>query len=373
MTLPRWFPVALFALALGLALLRAPQPAAPAFVVTLPPAAVSALPAAFATDALPVAAASAHAATLAELPDGRLAAAWFAGSREGAADVAVWFSLHDGHGWSAPRAIATRTGTATDTLAAVRKIGNPVLYAAGDRLHLWYVSAALGGWAGSSVNHAASGDGGAMWSAAEKLVTSPFLNVSTLVRTPPLPLVDGGLGLPVYHEFIAKHGEWLRLDGAGRILAKERLALPRPGLQPAVAALDDRHALALLRDAGPGDGHILAAATDDGGASWQALPALPVRNPNASIALLRLASGKLLLAANPGDGRNVLQLFLSADEGETWQAGKKIEDQPGSSAEFSYPALLQGRDGRIHLAYTWQRQGIRHAVFSEAWLTGAGP
>ncbi|MBK8889539.1 MAG: exo-alpha-sialidase [Dechloromonas sp.] len=57
---------------------------------------------------LPVAAPSAHAATLAELPDGRIAAAWFAGTREGAADVAVWFSTLNRGTWSTPRQIATR-------------------------------------------------------------------------------------------------------------------------------------------------------------------------------------------------------------------------------------------------------------------------
>ena len=45
----------------------------------------------------------------------------------------------------------------------------------------------------------------------------------------------------------------------------------------------------------------------------------------------------------------------------------------GAGAEFSYPALLQARDGRIHLAYTWRRQGIKHAVFNEAWLDGGTP
>lgn len=371
MTLPSWFPPALFALALGLALGRAPQPAAPAFVPAPAPVA-SALPATFTSELLPSAAASAHAATLAELPDGRLAAAWFAGSREGAADVAVWLSLGGTRGWSPPRPIASRASTASATLAGVRKLGNPVLYAQGNTLHLWYVSAALGGWAGSSLNHAVSGDGGNTWSPATKLVTSPFLNISTLVRTPPQPLADGGLGLPVYHEFVAKHGEWLRLAADGRILGKTRLDLARPALQPTVAVLDDHRALALLRDAGPGEGHILAAATEDGGATWRAAQALPVRNPNASIALLRLASGKLLLAANPGNDRNVLQLFVSGDEGRSWQASRIVDSSADRAAEFSYPALLQGRDGRIHLAYTWQRQGIRHAVFSEAWLNGAG-
>lgn len=369
MSLPRLFAPGFFAAACAAALLRMP-PAGEASFVAPPAPAVSPLPAEFAADLLPAAAASAHAATLAELPDGRLAAAWFAGSREGAADVAVWFAIRDAAGWRTPHPVATRAATARATLAHVRKIGNPVLYALGDKLHLWFVSAAVGGWAGSSLNHSISSDGGTSWSPAAKLVTSPFLNISTLVRTPPLPLADGGLGLPVYHEFIGKHGEWLRLTADGRIAAKARLPQPRPALQPAVVALDRRRAVALLRDAGPGEGHVLAAASDDGGTSWRALPPLPMGNPNSSLAALRLPSGRLLLAGNPAGGRRALQLHVSADEGRSWRLAREVERADDKDAEFSYPALLLARDGRVHLAWTWRRQGIKHAVFSEAWLDG---
>ena len=370
--LPSWVAPLFFGVSLGLALWRAPWAPPPAFVPP-PPAATPSQPAFFHADSLPVAAPSAHAATLAQLADGRLAAAWFAGSRDGAGDVAVWFATLDAKGWSEPQAIATRESTAGSTLAYVRKLGNPVLYREGNRLHLWYVSAAVGGWAGSSINHALSEDGGLTWSPARKLVTSPFLNISTLVRTPPLPLADGGLGLPVYHEFMAKHGEWLRLGPDGRILGKERLVQPRPALQPAVAALDGQRAVALLRDAGPGPGHVQVATSADGGRTWPAGEALPLPNPNASVALLRLASGRLLLAGNPASGREALLLWLSADEGKTWRQARVVESAPDGGAEFSYPALLLDRDGRIHLAYTWRRQGIKHAVFSEAWLDGGTP
>jgi predicted neuraminidase len=365
-------PAALFfALALAAAVWRAPMPAAPAFA---PPttATTSALPPEFALERLPVVAPFAHSASLAELPDGRLAVAWYAGAHEAAGDVAIWFSTRDGTGWSAPRIVATRATTAVATRAYVGILGNPVLYAESERLHLWYVSVGFGGWSGSSINHSVSRDGGDSWSPAEKLVTSPFLNLSTLVRAPPQPLADGGLGLPVYHEFIADRAEWLRLSADGRILGKVRMPSQRPGLQPAVAALDDRRALALLRDGGIGDGRVMVDASEDGGVSWRASPSLPIANPNASVALLRLASGRLLLAANPltGGARYELALFLSDDEGATWTLARVVENDPERKAAYAYPSLLQTRDGRIHLAYSWRYQAIAHAVFSEAWLKG---
>ncbi|WP_371323397.1 sialidase family protein [Dechloromonas sp. ZY10] len=375
-----WLAAAGFIGALAAAFWRIPAAPAPAFAArahTLPATAAVSLPAFFASAMLPQAAASAHAATLTFLPDGRLAAAWFAGSREGAADVTIWLSRLDKNGWSKPQALANRESTAGALFTNIRKLGNPVLFTDGARVHLWFVSVALGGWAGSSLNHIFSDDSGETWSKPSKLVTSPFLNISTLVRTPPLPLADGGYGLPAYHEFVAKHGEWLRLDRDGRVIDKTRMAHPVRSLQPAVVALDEKRALALLRDAGPGPGRIRVASTGDAGLTWETGGAngddLPLPNPNASVAMLRLASGRLLLAGNGDDGRTHLHLWLSADEGKTWTLARTAESAPDGGAEFSYPALLLGPDGRIHLAYTWRRQGIKHAIFSEAWLDGGQP
>ena len=339
---------------------------------------------------LPSAAPSVHAPALAELPDGRIAAAWFAGSREGAGDVEIVLSHYDPKTdvWSAPHPIATREQTLQDTQRSVRKLGNPVLWTQGNTLSLAYVSAGFGGWAGSSINLSQSIDGGQHWNPARKLVTSPFFNLSTLVRTPPLPLADGSVGLPVYHELFTKQGEWLRLSPQGDVLDKTRMPLPAPSLQPAVATLDSTHALALLRDASPEDGKIQVATTASAGQHWQAGPPLPLGNPNASIALLRLDDGPLLLAANPGSGRDILELWLGDATGQHWEK-RRIVDAPGQTAppaglpvstdlsdalkasqEASYPALLQTRDGRIHLAYTWHRQQIRHLSFDRAWLGG---
>lgn len=326
----------------------------------------------FASERLPDAAASAHAATVAELPDGRLAAAWFAGSREGAADVAIYYAtaLRNVRGerlWSLPRAIVTRHSLESDVQRMTRKVGNPILFVDGETLRLFVVSVGLGGWAGSSLNVRSSSDWGEHWSPAKKLVTSPFFNISTLARMPPLKLADGGLALPIYHEFLSKHGEWLRLDQTQRIVDKVRLPQSRAALQPAAVAFDGQHSIALLRDAGPDQGHVLVAESHDAGQHWQAGKALPIRNPNASVALIRLHSGRLLLACNPGDGRNKLSLWLSEDEGKQWRETRILE-QSNDSGEYSYPTLLQGQDGLIHIVYTWWRQGIKHAAFNESWL-----
>jgi predicted neuraminidase len=49
---------------------------------------------------------------------------------------------------------------------------------------------------------------------------------------------------------------------------------------------------------------------------------------------------------------------ISAD-GRKWQAAEVLENQPG---EYSYPAVIQSRDGRVHITYTWKRQRVKHVV-----------
>ena len=36
-----------------------------------------------------------------------------------------------------------------------------------------------------------------------------------------------------------------------------------------------------------------------------------------------------------------------------------LEAEPG---EFSYPAIIQASDGKVHVTYTWKRKKIAHAV-----------
>jgi len=371
-TLPRQLSAVLFILALSAAFWRAPTPAAPAFVPP-PTATPSTLAATYTSEMLPRAAEWAQAASLIQLPDGRLAAAWLAGSESGAEDNGIWFSTLGKDGWRKPLPIANRESTAGGTFAHIRRVGNPVLYSEGSWLHLWYVSMGIGGEATSTLNHSFSTDGGQSWMKPSRLQTSPFANISTLASAPPLPLADGGLGLPIHHEFIATQGEWLRLSPTGKILDKVRLKHDLPTLQPSVVALDEQRAIAVLRDAGPEPGQVQLASTSNGGLLWQASEALPVANPNSPVALLRLRSGRLLLAGNPASGRGTLSLWLSPDEGKTWQPGRTVETAADGGADFSHPNLLLGRDGRVHLAYAWRSQGIKHATFSEAWLDGGQP
>ena len=70
----------------------------------------------------------------------------------------------------------------------------------------------------------------------------------------------------------------------------------------------------------------------------------------------------------------MLNLALSTD-GRQWRKAGILEQEEG--AEFSYPAMIQASDGRVHMTWTWKRQRIKHAVVDPAriepgeWLSQA--
>ena len=90
--------------------------------------------------------------------------------------------------------------------------------------------------------------------------------------------------------------------------------------------------------------------------------------PNSSTGTdaVTLRDGRHLLVYNhTAKGRGVLNVAVSTD-GRAWNAALVLEDTDG--AEFSYPAVIQTRDGRVHITYTWKRERIRHVVLDPALL-----
>ena len=341
------------------------------FAIVPPAVATSTPDAALRTIDLPTPTPSAHASSIAVMADGSLRIAWFGGAKEGASDVGTWIaevpSGANAAAWHwqvlTPKSLAALTGR------VIRTLGNPVLWRAPDgRLHLYVVSVSYGGWSGSAINSLTLDKTGRTVTSARRLILSPLFNFSTLVRAQPVPMADGSVGLPAYHEFITKSGLWVVLGESGDV--RRATPLPRRDgwLQPAVAPVSGEDATALLRCADPGIAKIGIAVTHNAGDSWQSTGELAIPNPDSGIALVRLRDQSLLLAANPlASGRSTLQLFRSTDDGHTWAASRVVESSARLSDEFSYPCLAEGLDGTIHLSYTRLRKGIRLLSFGPDW------
>jgi predicted neuraminidase len=361
-----------------------------------------------------------HAASLIELKDGRIRAFWFSGSREGAPDVEIHSAVFDpAQGkWGVEQKVADRERTQHELQRYVVKLGNPVAGRAADgSLLLYYVTVSLGGWAGSSITSMRSTDEGENWAPPRRLITSPFLNLGTLVRNAPFQYSDGSLGFPVYHEFISKFSELLRMDAHGEIMDKQRLTPGGSGtIQPVLLSLNNHVAKVMMRYSGPPPHRAISIITTDAGQHWSDPEMSEILNPDSALSAIVLQDGRILTALNNLEqGRDALSLMISADGGATWKTIYKLEDQRGQPLneaaylehteglmessdekvanasvairnefvgsvkqqactpqgcryEFSYPFLLQTQHGDFHLVYTWNRSFIKHVQFTPKWL-----
>lgn len=352
-----------------------------------------------------------HAATMVELKNGDLRAVWFSGSREGAGDVTVQTAVMDAQTqrWNQETTVLGRVELQQGLMRYVKKLGNPVIGRAPDgALMLWMVNVSLGGWAGSAISYARSIDEGKTWGAPQRLVTSPFLNISTLVKSAPISMADGGMSLPVYHEFFTKFAEVLQLDATGHVIDKVRVPGSHTSLQPVVLVSSASSAQMYMRSGTAAA--LMQSGTSNAGANWGMSRASTWPNPDAAVAgaVTRGVgqSAKQWLALNPTtNNREQLALInnplgASFDHADRWmiestrspnarlnvvdyervlsaeltRRGASLEQTQAyvlsarrqlcgngqCAQEFSYPFLLQTRDGFLHLIYTWHRTRIKH-------------
>jgi predicted neuraminidase len=299
--------------------------------------------------------ASCHASTIAALPGGGLAAAWFGGTGEGDPDTAIWGATRGDGGWSAPRRLAK---------LAEQAHWNPVLLQEpGGALHLWFkVGLSPRAWSTWTM---ASPDGGASWSAPRELAPGDTAGRGP-VKNKPIVLADGAWLAGASTEtderwavFVERSADRGRTWEPGAPLASTPDVTGLGVIQPAVW------------ESAPGRVHMLARSTcgricrsdsDDGGRTWAPLAPTALPNNNSGIDLAALPDGRLVLALNPvtenWGARTPLSLLISADNGGSWQPWRDLETGAG---EYSYPAVI-AVPGGVAVSYTWRRERIACAV-----------
>jgi len=305
---------------------------------------------------------SVHASTIAETREG-LVAAWFGGTREGAPDVGVWVSRHVKGAWTAPFEVAT--GAQPD--GTRHPCWNPVLFEMPDRsLALFYkVGPDPRNWWGVVRT---SRDAGQTWGEGQRLPEG----ILGPVKNKPVRLADGTMISPSSTESNDKPSLWRihfeRSLDAGRTwtVARPAVITDAPELhaiQPSILVHSGGRLQAVGRSR---SGRVFQTWSEDGGKTWTPLTVTTLPNPSAGTDATTLRDGRHLIVYNhTTKGRSPLNVALSRD-GTAWEAALVLESEPG---EYSYPAVIQTSDGKVHITYTWKRQRVRHVVVDPARLT----
>lgn len=343
---------------------------------------------------------SCHASTIVELQNGDLLAAWFAGDYEGHPDVKIWTSrLTKGSElWSAP--VVAADGTFSDERLALlagldstdngrKACYNPVLFQMpdGEVLLFYKIGRFVQDWTGWLVR---SNDNGHTWSDKQPLPNG-FLGP---VKNKP-ELIDGSLLCPSSTEKGGWkiHFERYCLDANGHfpdakeLVEKASMIGPVPAeqaektfeqgtlspigcIQPSILRLQDGRLKVLCRTQ---NGSLATSYSSDEGQTWSTVTLTNLPNNNSGTDAVTLRDGRHLLVYNPNATkpgehnapRTPLCVAIS-DDGEHWHHLVTLEDS--NISEYSYPAIVEGRDGSIHITYTWRRERIRYVrlVISES-------
>ena len=316
-----------------------------------------------------------HAATIAETPNG-LVAAFFGGTRERDPDVCIYLSrkARGSDHWSAPQEIAN--GLQADSTRY--PCWNPVLYQipGGDLLCFYKVGPSPASWKGWLLR---SKDGGFTWSRPAALPEG-FLGP---IKNQPVIAADGTLICPSSRE----GNGWqicfeLSPDGGRTWQMAKAVPTPPPSaagaepnsedgvtaafeaIQPALFLHKDGTIQALCRSKNQ---VILRTTSNDNGRTWTLLRRTSLPCNNSGLDGITLADGRQLLVYNhvsppPGKSRgerSPLNVAVSVD-GNTWWAALVLEND--HAGEYSYPSVIQSADGMVHIVYTWHRKRIRYLM-----------
>ncbi|MCW8132408.1 MAG: exo-alpha-sialidase [Planctomycetota bacterium] len=295
-----------------------------------------------------------HAPTVAETHAG-LVCAWFSGAREGHADVVIRAARRTGAGWTDPVVVAEGVQPDGSRLPC----WNPVLFAAdGGPLLLFYkVGAECSTWWGMLTR---SQDGGQTWSPHVRLPAG----VLGPIKNKPVAGPGGTLLCPTSCE---AEGWRIRIQSTsdlGETWTSSAFlnANDWRAIQPSILLWPGGRMQLLSRT---DNGCISQVWSTDGGKTFGPMTATELPNPNSGTDAAMLQDGRALLVYNHArrkvetwGARSPLNLATSSD-GQRWEPLMTLESQPG---EYSYPAVIQGRDGRIHVVYTYNRKSIKYVT-----------
>jgi predicted neuraminidase len=309
---------------------------------------------------------SCHASTIAETSDG-LVCAWFGGPQEGNKDVEIWLSRKISGKWTKPVSVANGVQYKNKRYPC----WNPVLFQVpGGPLLLFYKAGPdVKDWWGMLTK---STDQGKTWSEPQRLPE----HILGPVKNKPIMLADGTLicGSSTEHNGWRLHFEITR--DLGKTWEVTEPVNRFNVIQPSILVHQDGRLQSLSRSK---ENRVVSGWSLDQGKSWEDLELTDVPNPNSGTDAVTLKNGMHMLVYNHsirgrgqwGGSRLPLAVAISKD-GINWKLAGVIESKPG---EYSYPAIIQSKDGRVHITYSrktgnmiqsssggkiWEREVIQH-------------
>jgi len=213
-----------------------------------------------------------------------------------------------------------------------------------------------------------SEDEGLTWSLPVKMGEGPSDHLLGPIKNKPVQLKDGTILAPSSSETRDKwrvHFELSRdLGQTWEVVGPINDGVEFDAIQPSILFYPDQKLQVLCRTK---QGVISQSWSEDQGRSWSPMKATILPNPNSGTDAVTLKDGRQILVYNhilPTEtwgSRAKLNVAISED-GINWSAAAILEDDPDPDSEYSYPAVIQSRDGKIHITYTWNRRMIKHVV-----------
>lgn len=143
-------------------------------------------------------------------------------------------------------------------------------------------------------------------------------------------------------------------------------------IQAAIVPRRDGSLVAYMRDNGPPPKRLQFAESRDHGETWSPGVDSEIPNPGSGAEVIALRDGTWAYVGNETEqGRHSLAVWLSDDEGRTWKWRRHLELSEPEQGSFSYPSLLQTRDGMLHATYSVhlkEGKAIKHVRFDLAWV-----
>lgn len=301
-----------------------------------------------------------HSSSLLELENGDLLCTWFGGTKEGAPDVKIWLARKPKGGeWQTPVSVADGGG---------KTVFNPVLVQLkGGDIQIYYCSPDI-----DTGQFITSSDNGHTWSDPRQLpegfvgpiVNKPvYMDDGTIIAGSGL---QGNPGKRIHVERSKDNGKtWTKVGPISdptntkyKIIQPTILVHSQKRLQ-ILARTNEKHK----------DAKLAQTWSEDGGLSWSPVTDATLPNNNSAVDAVTMDDGRHLLVYNHSTredpiggrkGRGILTVAVSKD-GINWEAAAVLEYRTGK-VQYSYPTVIQTKDGLVHVTYSWHRVRIKHVV-----------